>query len=772
MSLLGDPEWLIDKGARTSLADVLADYEFVRDSHLCRTIAGALRMCASLINHDISQVPSQLVARLVHSSDEDVRGFLARLYRFSKRSWLVPLSGDLRTYGSPLTQTLVGHKDQVRRLLLLDADHLLSASGTGELIKWRLRDGVVIGRWATLAEPVSQLLRLGESTVLLATHHHTVFIFDLTSGRIVAKWKSRHVEKVSFDPESKRFAFMDEEIGLVVVDGLTATIVKTSQALPTIGSPQFVDSHLLAVIQGNDIRLVDLRDSGHIRVLSGHRDRVRSLSALDRDLMVSASDDMTVRGWRMAEARESFCYSGHKRKVEHVEVLGNRFIASMDENGSTHLLSRTGRLEVILENRYRREHESRPELQLLGNGSLTTTDTKGFITIWSLGSGTPLDRLLAHHWGIWHAVPLGHSKLLTSSSDKTIRLWDLATETMARKQKPVDPVHALSTIQKGLVVAAHASGKIGLFELRSGRQRIEWSTGGIVRAVDLTLDGHKVITAGDDGILRTWNAQSGALESESSSDGVGRVALKCLDSRLCAVSSRDGSITIFDVVTGAPIQSHNLHKSFVYSLSVTASGLVLSGDENGIICITNAKERASTRRFAGHSGAITGVSGAGKGLCVSVSLDGTARVWNLRTGSCEQVIKCHRTWVEALALTPQGFAVSGDKDGNVYRWNIATGAVVGHRTIRGGGVVDLAGSENGLVVIVGSEGRLTLWDTQDGSESVEYTAEEQLGLSRVSPRGARIVVGDRSGQVHILRYLSAVTSQGKLIPTTECYSDR
>src|SRR5262249_14955328 len=97
-------------------------------------------------------------------------------------------------------------------------------------------------------------------------------------------------------------------------------------------------------------------------------------------------------------------------------------------------------------------------------------------------------------------------------------------------------------------------------------------------------------------------------------------------------------------------------------------------------------------------------------------------------------------------------AVSGSFDNTVKVWDLTTGRTL--RTLEGhAGLVNaVAMSDDGTRAVSGSYDKtLKVWDLTTGEVIATFAADYPLLCCASSPRAERLVAGDSSGRVHLLR---------------------
>ncbi|EPS68911.1 hypothetical protein M569_05855 [Genlisea aurea] len=243
-------------------------------------------------------------------------------------------------------------------------------------------------------------------------------------------------------------------------------------------------------------------------------------------------------------------------------------------------------------------------------------------------------------------VLTGGNKLISCSSDKTVKVWNCLSDgtciqTLRQHQ---DYVTCLAAAEKrsNFFSSAGLGGEVFLWDLEAALVPISKSN-------DAAEDGCSTVVNG--------------LNSASSITGLRPI-------------SSSNSITQHSTQSEGyePVFAKG-HKQSVYALAMSDSGTVLvSGGIEKVVRVWDPRTGSKTMKLRGHTDNIRALLLDSSGrYCLSGSSDSMIRLWDLGQQRCIHSYAVHTDSVWALASTPTfGHVYSGGRDHSLYLTDLAT----------------------------------------------------------------------------------------------------
>ena len=273
-----------------------------------------------------------------------------------------------------------------------------------------------------------------------------------------------------------------------------------------------------------------------------------------------------------------------------------------------------------------------------------------------------------------------------------------------------------------LLASAIDDGNVILWDTNTGKaKRALKAHNGPVWSVDVTSDGKRMATAGDDGLVKIWN-----LEDEESTEPVeilesdNGALVRCVKfdptGTTIAAGTRQGKLLIWGCAAGAKAGKPLVVKAHVGALMSIAfspdSKKIVTGGGDKLVRIWNAATGAEGLKLEGHAGAVYGVTFSPDGNQIaSGSWDRTARIWDTNTGEQKKKLEGHKGDVWAVTFCPAGrILITGSEDRTARAWDWEKGTELARFTGHESTVTSVAFDGDGKYIATGSrDGTIKLW---------------------------------------------------------------
>ncbi|MFB2833045.1 NB-ARC domain-containing protein [Floridanema evergladense] len=466
------------------------------------------------------------------------------------------------------------------------------------------------------------------------------------------------------------------------------------------------DSQLLATCDTDcNVRIWEVKSGKLLVICQGHNNWVRFVVfSPDGKTLASCGADCTVKLWNVQDGVCIKTFIGHQHEVFAVayspdgqrlaSASGDRTIKLWDICNGHCLQTLTGHTDWV------RSVAFSPDGKILASGAADHT-----IRLWEVGDGehrgkddnlelkTQNSKLLKGHTGWVRSVAFSPDGevLASSSSDRTIKLWDYQTgECLRTYTGHQGSVYSIAFSPTGdLIVSGSGDRTVKFWDCYSDNcVKTLYGQTNEVCCVAFSSDEQTIACVSLDQTVRLWDYQSGhCLKSwYGNTDWALPVSFSPIPQSpltkqggaggILASGSNDKTVKLWDWQTGDCIRSLSGHTDFIYGLAFNADGQILA----------------------------------------SASTDCVVRLWKVNTGQCFQILQGHADWVFAVAFHPENFAVvSGSADCTLKVWNWQTGQCLKTLTGHSDKIFGIAFSPDGQMIATASADQtIRLWDYHSG----------------------------------------------------------
>jgi WD40 repeat protein len=257
------------------------------------------------------------------------------------------------------------------------------------------------------------------------------------------------------------------------------------------------------------------------------------------------------------------------------------------------------------------------------------------IHVWDLARAKEVRVLEGHDREIGAvAVSMDSKTLMSSGSDKTVRLWEMATGKLRlRKQCEAEcDCLAVSANGKRLAVAGRKFTTVFDFPELQVASQISSQMGGYV-GLALSAEGSKLAACGENPAIDIWDVNAKKLMAfgEGHCGAVACIAIS-RSGDLLATASFDGTVRLWDPRTGLALQTLRGHDGKVWSVGLAEDGKTAAGaGQDGKVIVWDTKTGKTLGKLAhGKSASFVAFAQGGK-VIVSYGSDNMLRWWDTLT---------------------------------------------------------------------------------------------------------------------------------------------
>jgi WD40 repeat protein len=485
--------------------------------------------------------------------------------------------------GQPESEPLEGFEMPVTSVAFSPADDLLAAASIdGSLRIWDVAQRRLVGRVPskTVASGVTNSLAFSPDGSLLASSGASgeIVLWDVANKREAKDspltGHKGAVMGLAFSSDGKRLASAgwDETLREWDVDHRTpigTALTGHSGVLKSVAFSPDGQTIATSSVDGS-VRLWDANQEPPLSVaLTGHTNIVNTaVFSPDGRLVASGSNDQNIVLWDVPTQRSVAVLEGHTGTVDSVSF--NRtgdLIASGSEDGSIRLWDTAGTQVANLGIANMEGVKSvafSPDGSLLVSGGrdaflrssprpgLDAFQAGGSVRIWDVASRQPIGGPLQGHTSNVNAVAFRPDGTLiaSGSSDKSIRFWDVRSQTQVGKALlATDGVKAIAFSPDGSLLASGTDdGIVQLWSVAGQVTAAAPLTGhkGGVDAVAFSPDGALLASTGSDGTIRLWDVAHNEPFAAPIKGGTSTLAF-APDGRAIVSAGSGGSVRVWDI---------------------------------------------------------------------------------------------------------------------------------------------------------------------------------------------------------------------------------
>ena len=548
----------------------------------------------------------------------------------------------------------------------------------------------------------------------------------------------------------------------------------------------------LSASRDKTVRLWNTQKEGEPLVLAGHTDEVTAAAyRLDQSQIATADAAGFIRLWRTIDNQPEGELGAHRGEVTGLFYHpNNQQVISTGADG----LAKVWQLPIVPPTEIAGEEQIVDIATVSTDGQLVATagklNDRPTIVVRKVEDGSVVATLLGHEAPITSLTfNSNHTRLVSASEDKTVRVWDITDAKFPELLKyggHEAAVRAVAFSDTATVLSAGADKKIHHWNLADGKlvRAIEGHTGDIHA---LAVNATTLSSASTDGTIRIWNKSNGqAVRTIEHSSPVKHLAASGDNTKLASWGDNK-QLKLWQVADGELLYTLDAAATDLTSLAFSPNSQqlaatignnvhvwqVLGGgemqffpehgeptriasylpDSKTLLSIdaSNGLRRSTVsalRSIVAHETAIVDAAlyQSGNGLA-TVAGDGVVRQWTSSNGQMAREIKADGAKLLSIATTVNSqFIAGGAEDGRVFVWNAGNGApTADFKTPAAATSLSFSNETTIKLAVSSADQKLRFFSLNDKKLLQQYSVDAPITRIAFLPDNTRIVAAHQSG---------------------------
>jgi WD40 repeat protein len=231
--------------------------------------------------------------------------------------------------------------------------------------------------------------------------------------------------------------------------------------------------------------------------------------------------------------------------------------------------------------------------QILSHGRILSWSSDGTLRLWDDKSGESLGVMIGHFGGVVGAKVLKDSRIISWSNEKNLRLWD------AKRGEPIGVLKGHTNCVNGARI----------------------------------LEDDRILSWSEDGTLRLWDGENGEPVGVMEGHTASVEGSQLLPDGRILSWSEDGTLRLWNVENGEPVGVLEGHTDGVRGAQILSDGRILSWSSDTTLRFWDGESGEALGILEGHDQAVFDVQELIDGSIMSISFDFTIRIWDRENGA-------------------------------------------------------------------------------------------------------------------------------------------
>lgn len=382
---------------------------------------------------------------------------------------------------------------------------------------------------------------------------------------------------------------------------------------------------------------------------------------------------------------------------------------------------------------------------------LLTTATDGTMAIWDLATGTQ-KAVMQHGNLVQEAVwDEAGQRLLTASRDGTAGLWDAESgERLLTLTHGEAVIGAAWDPDERRILTASWDGTVGVWDARSGEKLLTLRHGAAVTSALWDGAGRHILTASEDGTAGLWDAESGERHLELTHDGaVFSAAWVGEGERAILTASHDGSAGLWDSRTGGALLRLRHGDGPLLQVGSNHDGTELFTVAWNVLTVWDVATGAARLSLPSPTNEpLTSAGWGADGRHILASSGHSATVWDAEAGTPRFTLQ-HQAQVSEAVWGASGRRIlTASEDGTAVVWDIRTGERQVTLQHESGGVKAVWVGED-RIVTVALDGEVGVWGLEEPGRPPTLATGTIPVTAQWSPDERRILTSANDGTLGV-----------------------
>ena len=287
---------------------------------------------------------------------------------------------------------------------------------------------------------------------------------------------------------------------------------------------------------------------------------------------------------------------------------------------------------------------------------LATSSNDRTVRLWRLASGELVRTIVGHVGPVSDCSFAPDGSLIASGSlDGTVRLWSVGTGRLVAVNEETNGwvTGCRFSATQATLASVTDGGTVSVWDVGNAHRSTLQDDGPSILSVDISMNGELLVSTRANGDIQVWDVQSRTLvHTFREPDGLVTGCSLSPDGMLLATVSDDGNVRIWSLSDRSLRETLTIASGGLTDCEFSPQGSILAvGAIDGSIVIIDADGWRILSRIHAHVGEITccRFSATGDMLATS-SLDQTVKIWDMSIGIAEGGIQGHTDWVPRVCV--------------------------------------------------------------------------------------------------------------------------